>query len=162
MIIGAALGGASAAISGQPIWKGIVIGAIGGALTGGAASVSTDMAVVTGTIVGAGSSAAMGGDPLLGGIMGFTGAGMGTALGQMAGGLGSGAGKFLGGLGAAALTGAFVGMMATEDSFGDNIGIGAAFAAVGYAASVAANKAFSRSNNTAKARANSGVRPDPY
>ena len=134
--VGGALGGVSAAMSGQPIWKGIVFGALSGL---GAGIASLPNALAWGAYTGFASSMAMGGNPLIG-----------AGLGMLGVGLGRGAASFVGPnahhfarAAASALVGGVtggIGAVAYGGEFGEGFGYGAAFGLAGYGLSVAANK----------------------
>ena len=141
IIIGAILGGASAAANDQPIWKGALMGAAGGLMVGaGAAAFGFWGAVGGGMLAGAGTSAATGGNIGFGALVGGLGAGLGYGLGSWASGWDSG--SFWGELGGAAFVGAIAGGVGAElqgSNFGRGAGMGAAYGAAGFAGTKTAN-----------------------
>jgi len=145
-IIGAILGGISAAISGGNVWQGVLGGLVGGAFVGiGYNLLEVTGAVVGGILGGAASSAINGGNIGYGALAGGIGAFIGGNLGQWAGGWNSG--SFWGKLGGAVFGGAISGGVGAElagGKFGEGAGMGAAFAAAGFFAGKGANGLDSR------------------
>ena len=137
-IIGAILGGVSAAMNDQPIWKGIIVGAVGGALAGAGGSFFHFWgAVAGGAMAGTINSAAFGGNIGIGALTGGVGGGLGYGLGSWASGWRSG--SFWGGLGAATTSGAIAGGIGAElqgGEFGKGAGMGAAYGSAGYLGTV--------------------------
>jgi hypothetical protein len=137
-IIGAILGGVSAALNEQPIWQGILMGAAGGALIGvGASTFGFWGAVAAGAFSGTANSAVFGGNLGIGALSGAIGAGLGYGLGTLAG-----SENFLAGLAAAAGSGAISGGVGAElqgGSFGEGAWMGAAYGSAGYIGSQAFN-----------------------
>ncbi|MEW6008874.1 MAG: toxin TcdB middle/N-terminal domain-containing protein [Candidatus Omnitrophota bacterium] len=125
-IVGATLGGISAAINHQPIWQGIVTGGISGL----GAGFGLWMGIGWGAASGAGGSALMGGNPALGAGLGAFGAALGYGVGTAF--KGNPFNRFIG----STLAGGIVGGIGSEisgSSFGKGFSYGAAFAAAGYA-----------------------------
>ena len=142
VIVGAVLGGVSAGINGQPIWEGVLKGAIGGALVScGGAAFGVWGAVAGGAIAGAGNAAVSGGNIGFGALVGGVGAGLGFGLGQWAGGWNSG--SFWGELAASAFAGAIAGGLGSElsgGSFGEGAWMGAAYGTAGFIGAKAVNQ----------------------
>jgi len=134
IIVGAILGGVTAAVNDQPIWKGILMGALGGMLVGaGAAGFGFWGAVAAGMFAGAANSAAFGGNIGFGALCGGIGAGLGYGLGSWASGWENG--SFWGELGGAAFAGAVAGGVGAELSggnFGQGAWMGAAYSSAGF------------------------------
>ncbi len=134
IIIGAILGGASAAVNDQPIWKGVLVGATSGLFVGaGSAAFGFWGAVGGGMMGGALSSGVNGGNIGIGILSGGLGAGLGYGLGSWASGWNSG--SFWGELGAAAFAGSVAGGVGAELSggrFGEGAWRGAAFSTAGF------------------------------
>lgn len=134
IIIGAILGGASASTSHQPIWQGVLMGALGGALVaGGAAAFGFWGAAGGGMLAGAGTAGATGGNVGFGALVGGLGAGLGYGLGSWASGWNSG--SFWGESGGAMFAGAVAGGVGAELSggkFGQGAWMGAAYSSAGF------------------------------
>jgi RHS repeat-associated protein len=147
IIIGAVLGGVSAAINDQPIWQGALMGALGGALVCGGAALAAEMgfaggwgAVAGGMIAGTANSAVNGGDLWVGALTGGLGAGIGYGLGYWASGWNSG--SFWGQLAGAATAGSIAGGVGAELSggkFGKGAWMGAAYSSAGFLGSYGIN-----------------------
>jgi RHS repeat-associated protein len=141
LIVGAILGGASAAANDQPIWKGVLMGALGGVMVGaGAAGFGFWGAVAGGMFAGAANSAAFGGNIGFGALCGGIGAGLGYGLGSWASGWNSG--SSWGELGAAAFAGSIAGGVGAELSggeFGQGAWMGAAYGSAGFFGSKVGN-----------------------
>ncbi|MFH1202246.1 MAG: RHS repeat-associated core domain-containing protein [Candidatus Omnitrophota bacterium] len=141
IIIGAILGGGSAAANHQPIWQGVLMGALGGLMIGGgAAAFGFWGAVGGGMIAGASNSAVFGGNIGFGALIGGLGAGIGYGLGSWASGWNEG--SFWGQLGAAVTAGSVAGGVGAElqgGKFGQGAGMGAAYGAAGFFGSKAGN-----------------------
>jgi RHS repeat-associated protein len=134
VIVGAILGGASAAANNQPIWQGMLMGAAGGLMVGGgAAAFGFWGAVGGGILAGAGNAAATGGNIGFGALAGGLGAGLGYGLGSWASGWESG--SFWGELGGSMMAGAVAGGVGAELSggkFGQGAWMGAAYGSAGF------------------------------
>jgi len=160
IIIGAVLGGASAAASGQPVWQGALMGAAGGLMVGaGAAAFGFWGAVGGGMVAGAGNASATGGNIGFGAIAGGLGAGLGYGLGSWASNWESG--SFWGELGASAFAGAIGGGVGAElsgSSFGQGAGMGAAYGSAGFFGSKAVNSLDPRVRQTQRHQRESSAR----
>jgi hypothetical protein len=146
-LIGAILGGASAAVNDQPVWQGAIMGAVGGALVAGGGALAVELgfsagwgAVGGGMIAGMANSAVNGGELWMGALTGGLGAGIGYGLGSWASGWNEF--SFWGGLGAATLAGSIAGGVGAELSggrFGEGAWMGAAYSSAGFLGSYSIN-----------------------
>lgn len=141
VIVGALLGGASAAVNDQPIWQGALLGAASGIFVGaGASAFGWAGAVGGGALGGALNSGVNGGNIGIGILAGGLGAGLGYGLGSWASGWESG--SFWGQLGAAAIAGSVAGGVGAEllgGRFGQGAWMGAAFSSAGFLTAQAVN-----------------------
>lgn len=156
IIIGAILGGASAAANDQPIWQGALMGAAGGLMVGGgAAAFGFWGAVGGGMIAGAGNASATGGNIGFGALVGGLGSGLGYGLGSWA------SGSFWGELGASAFAGSVAGGVGAElsgGSFGQGAGMGAAYGSAGFLGSKAVNSLDPRARQTQRRQQEASAR----
>lgn len=152
LIVGAILGGASAAANDQPIWKGVLFGALGGVMVGaGTAAWGFWGAVGGGMLSGAANAGGFGGDVGLGILTGGLGAGLGYGLGSWA----QGWNDFSswGEIGAGAFSGAITGGVGSElqgGKFGDGAWRGASFGTAGSVAAKAVGSLDPRIRNARK------------
>jgi RHS repeat-associated protein len=140
IIIGAILGAISAAVNDQPVWQGLLLGALGAGLIGAGATAASSLwgpawafvgASAGGAASGAINGAAYGGDIGMNALVGGIGAGIGCGLGYSAG------DQFWPGFAAAVLGGAGSGAIGAA-IFGGDLGqsawMGVAYSSVGYLA----------------------------
>ena len=152
VIVGMIMGGVAAAMSGQSVGMGILMGGLGGALVAcggmGTAALwgpawSFVGAAAGGAVSGAANAAVFGGNIGIGALTGALGAGVGSGVGY---GAGQAFGSFWGAMAGGASGGAIAGGVGAEmsgGSFSEGAGMGAAYGTVGGLVGYGAGKASS-------------------